>query len=221
MQSNQEASVTDLDNKNSVRALLEPFLESTARPKCTMNFCQLDGYVHALAAGPSKARPSDWMPLIFAGENPAFDTEDESKKITKELIWLYNFHNEQASNGLCQLPCDHHYTEIQSDRIGLEQWARGFLQGYIVWQNIWDQYLIQNQTSGYLAAILPITIIDELDDILATISNVADAEYALHNGIAFDELKLMFNRLPEQVINYGRIGHMLRDCSKVRRLVVV
>jgi hypothetical protein len=95
------------------------------------------------------------------------------------------------------------------------------LQGYIVWQNIWDQFLNQNQTTGHLTAILPITILDELDDILATISSVADAEYALHNGVAVDQLKLMFNRLPEQVINYGRIGHMVRDCSKVRRLHVV
>lgn len=220
-QSNQKIVVTDLDNKNSVRAVLEPFLESSARPQYTMNFCQLDGYIHALAAGPGHARPKDWIPLIFAGDNPAFDTEDESNSITKELIWLYNFHNEQASSGLCQLPVDHHYTEARADRIDLEQWARGFLQGYIVWQNIWDQFLNQNQTTGHLAAILPITILDELDDILATISNVADAEYALHNGVAVDELKLMFNRLPEQVINYGRIGHMVRDCSKVRRLHVV
>ncbi len=77
-QSNQDAAVKDLDNKNSVRALLEPFLESTARPQYTMNFCQLDGYVHALAAGPGHARPKDWMPLIFAGDNPARRSSERS-----------------------------------------------------------------------------------------------------------------------------------------------
>jgi hypothetical protein len=85
--------------------------------------------------------------------------------------------------------------------------------GYIFWQDIWSQYLDENQTVSNLAVILPASSNDEIDDILATVSAVADANYAMQTGVTLDELALMFNRLPQKVVEYGRIAHIIRSNS--------
>ena len=87
------------------------------------------------------------------------------------------------------------------------------MQGYIFWQDIWSQLLDENQTVSNLAVILPISTNDEIGDILTTISAVADANYAMQTGVTIDELTLMFNRLPQKVIEYGRVAHIIRSNS--------
>lgn len=91
------------------------------------------------------------------------------------------------------------------------------MQGYIFWQDIWSQFLDENQTGVNLAVILPSSIYDEIDDILATVSAVADADYALHSGRTIDELKQMFSRLSQKVIEYDRIAHIIRNSDKAQQ----
>ena len=198
------------EDRNALKGLLEPFLESESCPMHTMNFYQLDGYLRALAGAPKLLEFNSWMPLVFADEKPAYESKEEATKISNAIISLYNFHISEVSNQLCSLPCDHFYSASRDARINIEQWARGFLQGYIVLQDIWGHFLNENQTTGQLADILPELISDEIDAILAIVSNVADAEYAVQNGVNVDDLTLMFTQFPAQIINYGRIGRALR-----------
>lgn len=198
------------DDRDSIKSFLEFFLESEICPAHTMNFYQLDGYLRALAGAPKLLEFNSWMPLVFADEKPAYRSKEETTKVRNAIISLYNFNINEMSNQRCSLPCDHFYSVSREARINIEQWARGFLQGYIVLQDIWGHFLNENQTTGQLADILPELISDEIDAILAVVSNVADAEYAIQNGVDVDDLKLMFTQFPEQVINYGRIGQALR-----------
>lgn len=195
------------------REFIIEVLSSEACPAYTMNLDQLEGYLRAIAAEPRKTCPDDWMPLVFGGEIPSFISGYDLDSITNALICLYNSHRVQVLNNQCALsfPCE--YSEDRSARIQAEQWARGFMQGYIFWQDIWSQYLDENQTGSNLAVILPISTNDEIDDILATISAVADANYALQTGVTIEDLTLMFNRLPQKVIEYGRIAHIIRSNS--------
>jgi uncharacterized protein len=190
--------------------LLGSALSAPERPAFTMNLFQLDGYLRAVAAGPGDAIYSDWVPLVFGDQPPDFATEEELATITKALISLYTWHREQALAGLSELPFAPIYSPIKQDRLDGEQWARGFMQGYIFWQDIWSQILEEHQTSAKLAAILPRSADDEIDAILATISCVADAEYAVLTGVNPANLTQLFNRLPQSVIDYGRLGQLIR-----------
>ncbi len=199
-------------NSNGIdfREFVMELLASSACPTYTMNIDQLDGYLHAVAAEPKAAKPQDWMPLVFGGELPRFIEGYVIESITNALIWLYNSHRAQVLNNECKLLFDYQYSPDKSARLRSEQWARGFMQGYIFWQDVWSQYLDENQTSSNLDVILPATTNDEIDDILATLSAVADADYAIQTGTAIENLSLMFNRLPEKVIEYGQIAHIIR-----------
>lgn len=197
-------------NRAELADVLARALAAPERPAYTMNFFQLDGYLRAIAGGPGEAAYTNWMPLVFGDEAPEFSSEQEATTITKALISLYTWHREQVLAGLCELPFAPVYSSDKQDRLNGEQWARGFMQGYIFWQDIWSQILDEYQTSAKLAAILPTSVDDEIDAILAAISCVADAEYAVMTGVDPADLTKLFSRLPQSVIDYGRLGQLVR-----------
>jgi uncharacterized protein len=205
-------------NAISAREFITELLTSPACPQHTMNIDQLDGYLRAIAAEPQATRVKDWIPLVFGGDLPYSINGHLTDSITNALIWLYNSHRAQVLNNTCELALCCEYSPGKAARSQSEQWARGFLQGYIFWQDIWSQYLDENQTSSNLAVILPSSIYDELDDILATVSAVADADYALQMGATIDDLIRMFHQLPQKVIEYGRVAHIIRNNSAAETL---
>jgi uncharacterized protein len=210
----EDAPISPAKNTlEEIREFVGGLLVSPDSPPYTMNMDQLDGYLRAIAAEPQATKSKYWMPLVFGGEFPCFINGHSTDTITNALICLYNSTRTQVLNQTCELafPCE--YSPDKADRLNAEQWARGFMQGYIFWQDVWAQYLDENQTHSNLAVILPSSIYDEIDDILATVSAVADADYALQTSASIDDLKQMFHRLPQRVIEYGRIAHMIRSTS--------
>ena len=195
-------------SRSSLFALLTEFLSANQRPAYTMNFQQLDGYLRALAGGPQQLAVADWLPLVFNHELPNYESREQENWITNVLICLYTWHRQQVLQNRCDLAFAHVYSESKACRLDAEQWARGFLQGYIVLQDIWDQFLAEQQTSSKLAVILPISVHDEIDAILAAVSCVADADFALAGGTDLAQIRENFNRLPPIIIQYGLLGQL-------------
>ena len=194
-----------------VRDFIAELLASPACPAYTMNIEQLDGYLRAIAAEPKPTNTKHWIPLVFGGEIPLFISGYSIDSIINALISLYNSHRAQVLNNTCELEFLCEYSPDKNTRLKSEQWARGFMQGYIFWQDVWSQFLDENQTGSNLAVILPLSIYDEIDDILAVISAVADPDYALQTGVAIDDLIVKHHQLPQKVIEYGRIAHIIRS----------
>ncbi len=193
-----------------LREILESFLSSADRPEHTMNFYQLDGYVRALVAGPEITDIVEWMPLIFVDQKPNFKDQNQELIITQVLNSLYNSHRVQLLGNICELPCAYQYSDSRDERNNVEQWARGFMQGFIVCQERWNFFLEEGQTAHELPAIIKTTIYDEIDATLAVISSVADADYAVAIGKTPDEIKQMFNQLPAQIVSYGKASLLIR-----------
>lgn len=187
-------------------ALLASFLESTQCPVNTMNFYQLDGYLRALACAPVNLPLAQWQPLIFNDTTPTYNDQAHAEQIQCSVINLYNFHCAQVINDRCDLPCSNAYLGSQEDRIDIEQWARGFLQGYIVCESNWNELLDGMQSDQVGHKIDTKTILDDFDDILSIVSAVADAKYAVQEGTNPEELGAIFARLPKSVIRFGQIG---------------
>ena len=204
----------EITSEAGAQKFISELLTSSDCPMYSMNPDQLHGYLRAVAAEPRPTQAKEWMPLVFGGELPSFVGQYSIETITNALICIYNSHRAAVLSFQCVLPFSCEYSENREARIQAEQWARGFMQGYIYWQDIWSQYLDENQTGLNLAVILPTSTNDELDDILATITAVADADYALQTGVTLTDLALMFNRLPQKVIDYGRIAHIIRIHSQ-------
>jgi len=191
------------------QALLTSFLESSRCPQNTMNFYQLDGYLRAISCAPDATHKIEWHALIFNEATPDFENSAQESAIHEAIAELYHFHCEQVKNSCCDLPCMNAYASLQKDRIDVEQWARGFLQGYIVCESNWNQLFGRLNSEQNAQNEGAKTILDEFDDILSTVSTVADAEYAVHEGTDPDELSAIFAQLPDSVIQCGRIGRLL------------
>lgn len=209
-QGNKIEAAAPLVTIGTVRGILEAFLAQPERPEYTMNFYQLAGYLRALVSGPEVIEQKEWMSLIFVDQNPNFSDKEQELLITQTLNSFYNAHRVQLLSNLCDLPCTHEYSQNWSDRADVEQWARGFMQGFIVSQPRWSFFLEESQTAAQLPAIIKNTIYDEIDATMVIISSVADAEYALSQGVSIDELRVIFQQLPEQIINYGKASQLLR-----------
>lgn len=190
------------------QTLLEMFLESSQCPKNTMNFYQLDGYLHALACAPVNLPIQEWQPLIFDDASPEFNNKAQAEQIQCAIMDLYGFHRSQVKEGCCNLPCSNVYLSLQEERTEIEQWARGFLQGYIVCESNWGELLTRLESDQFGRKMDTKTILDDFDAILSIVSVVADAEYAVQEGTASEELSAIFVRLPESLIRLGQIGRV-------------
>lgn len=187
---------SEKDGEIQAREWIIELLASSACPLYTMNIDQLDGYRRAVAVEPRATTSKEWIPLVFGGEFPCFISGYATDTITNALICLYNSHRAPVLNNQCTLSFPYEFSNDKTMCIQAEQWARGFMQGYLFWQDIWSQYLDENQTGSNLTVILPVAKNDEIDDILATVSVVADVNYAMQTGVTIDDLTQMFNRLP-------------------------
>lgn len=192
------------------QALLEEFLESPACPPNTMNFYQLDGYLRALCIGPGLAHASEWLPLVFNDGQPRYRDDTESKKVMDAIMALHCFHADQVLNAQCDLPVAAIYSAQKNERINLEQWARGFLQGYIYWQDAWDEVLMPvSSGNADVSAEYNTVLADKLDAVLHVVSTVADADLAVIQGTVPGALAGIFTRLPEALIDCGCLGREL------------
>ena len=193
------------------QAILALFLESPKMPLHGMNFYQLDGYLYAICSAPVTLDKHVWMPLVFNELRPNYENSEEEALINQCLLALHTYHIESIANKQCHLPCRSIYASLKADRIDLEQWARGFLQGYIVSESVWAQAL-DLAVEALTAHNQPNTpFFDELDAIIYIVSSVADAEYALQQGVCVEDLVGIFERLPYSMILLGQIGCILRE----------
>jgi uncharacterized protein len=69
---------------------LDEFLMSDRVPENSMGLSDLDGFLTAIAIGPELIMPSEWLPVVWGGEEPAFDDLDEAQTILSLVMARYN-----------------------------------------------------------------------------------------------------------------------------------
>ncbi len=69
---------------------LDGFLMSDAVPEDSMMLSELDGYVAGVIVCPDLIMPSEWMPLIWGGEGPVFDSLEQFEEINGLIMGHYN-----------------------------------------------------------------------------------------------------------------------------------
>lgn len=69
---------------------LDEFLGSDAAPEESMLLSDMDGFLTAVAIGPELIKPSEWLPVIWRGESPNFETAEQAEFITSQIFVRYN-----------------------------------------------------------------------------------------------------------------------------------
>ena len=185
---------------------LRAFLEHPARPAGTLSYHELQGFLFTVVSAPELIQPSDWLPIIFGGDEVGFASPDEAQKILGQIMALYNTINAAVLDPPTLLPAD---CPLRDDVLAnfdapIGGWARGFLHGHQWLKELWEE-------------TLPEELQEELDATLTALSFFSSREMAesFHAEAARGEQSLeamadaIHRVLPSAVAQYAYMGRSI------------
>jgi uncharacterized protein len=124
---------------------LAAFLVDTDRPKNTLRFHELQGFLFAIASSPETIPPSEWLPLISNDEDIGFKNETEAQRVLSHIMTLYNQVNCLILERSDALPfgCEFLPDTLANfdEHSSISQWSRGFMIGHDWLSEVWDAHL--------------------------------------------------------------------------------
>ena len=145
---------------------LDHFLLYEADVKDSMTLDMPDGYLHALAVGPTAVKPEQWMPRIwgedFEAVAPPMKDVDAAKRIVGLVTRLFNSIVSKLADadGAMMVPLWSTFQDGDHERDDAEIWACGFIAGMNLCIDDWAPLLESAQGQTWLR---PIQLLGEDD----------------------------------------------------------
>jgi uncharacterized protein len=137
---------------------LDLFLEES-QPTEGMPLDAVDGLMAAVACGPGLVMPSVWLPVIWGGQMPEFESQTQAQEIMDLLMKMYNSVVRQINDGTYG-PMISDYTNEEGETFEVpSDWCHGFIKGMNLRMKLWEKRLKSDE---------------ELNDILSPIVHLAD-----------------------------------------------
>ena len=193
------------------RVALKEFMNRPGHPEGTLTYWEMQGFLFAVACVPEIVMPSQWLPRIFGGNDPPFNTPKEATAVTGGLMALFN--ELAPSDGADpRLPEDCAFRKdplanLEPDA-PVAQWGRGFRLGHLWLEGVWE-------------ASLPEELEEHFTNTVATLSFFAAGKAAETiarelegSGRTLESLTTDFRDLfPKALASYSYIGHSLFKAS--------
>jgi uncharacterized protein len=140
---------------------LDDYLISDHAPDNIMGLSDLDGFLTGVVVGPELILPSEWLPVIWGGDEPEFQTEAEMRTVLGTIMGRYN----EIVTCLDSEPEDFEpiFMVGPDDEMIASDWAAGFLDAVALRWKAWEP-LITHDRAGIM--MLPILLLNgeaELD----------------------------------------------------------
>ena len=157
---------------------LDDYLMSDHAPDDGMGLSDLDGFLTGIVVGPELILPSEWLPVIWGGEEPEFETEDEMRTVLGTIMGRYN---EIAAcfNGDPD-EFEPIFWEGPEGEVIASDWAGGFLDAVALRPKAWEP-LIESDNAGILMAPLFL-----LNGDIEIADSAADENEIVGRGIGHD-----------------------------------
>jgi uncharacterized protein len=130
---------------------LDEFLTSDETPDRSMALSNLDGFLTAVAIGPDRIKPSEWLPRIWGDETPEFLSEEEANRVIGTILGRYN----QIITQLRDDP-DRYQPLIRQNEHGqviARDWVAGFMDGVALRFHGWQALLKSKEYRNDFAPI--------------------------------------------------------------------
>lgn len=135
MQSNNPPAEIDIE-------ALDEFLASESAPKDSMLLSDMDGFLTAVAIGPGLIKPSEWLPVIWRGVSPAFETAEQAEFITGQIFARYNQIRQTSAAGPNYI--EPWFWEKPDGTVIAMDWCEGFFEGVQLRMDAWAALLEDN-----------------------------------------------------------------------------
>ena len=134
---------------------LDGYLMSDHAPDDSMGLSDLDGFLTGVVVGPELILPSEWLPVIWGGQEPEFETEDEMRTVLGTIMGRYN----EIAACFNTDPDDFEpiFWEGPEGEVIASDWAGGFLDAVSLRPNAWEP-LIRHRRAG--AMMMPLLLLN-------------------------------------------------------------
>jgi uncharacterized protein len=135
---------------------LDQFLMSDVTSDETLMIDSLDGYLTAIAIGPTTLMPSEWVPGIWGptpDDAPAFASMEQSQRIFDLLLRHFNgiiWRLEDDPDSIAPLFNTNKYPDDPHEYLDAEPWAHGFMQGVNLCRSAWQPLFDDKQGQAWL-----------------------------------------------------------------------
>jgi uncharacterized protein len=140
---------------------LDLFLDSS-EPHTGLPLDAVDGLLAAVACGPRLVMPSVWLPAIWEGQMPEFDSREEGQKILDILMKHYNSVVRAITAGSYAPIVTTHELDNGEEFDDPQDWCLGFQDGMMLEKDAWMTRLKADpRLQEILAPILAVADPDE------------------------------------------------------------
>lgn len=191
-----------------VNSELAKFLAADERPEESMIYPELYGFLFAVCCAPEMTVPSDWLPMVFNGEEPGYADEAEAEMVLAGIMAVYDEVNNGVISAEPSMPAWFEVLTPPMENFGdeapLTHWSRGFLIGHDWLSEVWDHYVL-NEMEGELAGcLMALTLFSSKELAEAYASESHDEPMAIESlaEMAVDNLDVV-------MANYAHMGRSI------------
>ena len=154
---------------------LDDYLMSDHAPDDSMGVSDLDGFLTGIVVGPELILPSEWLPVIWGGEEPVFQTEDEMRTVLGTIMGRYN--EIVACLDTDPDEFDPIFLEGPEGKVIASDWAGGFLDAVALRPMAWKP-LVESDGAVLMAPLfllngdLEIADVADENEVLAQASDM-------------------------------------------------
>ncbi len=189
---------------------LRAFLEHPSRQAGTLTYHELQGFLFTVVSAPELIQPSEWLPIIVAGEDVDYASVEQAEAVIGQIMALYNTINAAVLDPPTLLPAD---CPLRDDVLAnfedgapIAQWSRGFLHGHQWLEELWEE-------------TVPEELEEELDAMLMALGFFSSREMAegFHAEATTGEQSFaamadaIHRVLPTAVAQYAHMGRLIAE----------
>ena len=141
---------------------LDDYLMSERAPDDSMGLSDLDGFLTGVVVGPELIMPSEWLPVIWGGAEPEFETQEEMRTVLGTIMGRYN--DIAACFDSDAEEFDPIFWEGPEGEVIASDWAGGFLDAVALRAQAWRPLIGDDRTGILLAPLFLLNGNIEFDD---------------------------------------------------------
>jgi uncharacterized protein len=115
---------------------LDEFLLSDRAPENSMGLSDLDGFLTGIIVGPELIMPSEWLPIIWGGDEPDFADIDEVGVVLGIIMARYNEIIAELDAGIDEF--NPVFWEGRDGQVIVSDWAAGFMDAVKLRPKAWE-----------------------------------------------------------------------------------
>jgi uncharacterized protein len=141
---------------------LDRYLNSDLSPDDCMGLSDLDGFLTGIVIGPELIMPSEWLPLVWGNEEPAFKSESQMETLINLIMSRYN----EIVTGFDADPekFEPIFWKRSTGEVIVMDWAAGFLEAIEMRRTAWEPLFSHRRAKLLLEPLLILGDDGEHDD---------------------------------------------------------